>query len=180
MEDGARECLNETACLRLITFADSCCSVGGGRAAAEAWEAAFVELAHSNLSDVAAAAGLRLSFSAERSVADELARESYAEVSTVRARATPPSSKPRDGFQQHVVGLLSGQTEDGRGPCHGLLMCLLQGVSKIVHPGCCQLAVAPPVGLVRAGRFSLALSKRNGLRWGSQEEPWVMWSPVQS
>ena len=97
MEDGARECLNETACLRLITFADTSCmlNVGGGRAAAEAWEAAFVELAHSNLSDVAAAAGLRLSFSAERSVADELARESYRRRQH-GARAGHSSRPPRE------------------------------------------------------------------------------------
>ena len=56
----------------------------GCRAAAEAWEAAFVELARTQLSAMAANAGLRLSFSSERSVADELARESYADVSTVR------------------------------------------------------------------------------------------------
>ncbi len=56
----------------------------GCRAAAEAWEAAFVQLARTQLSAMAANAGLRLSFSSERSVADELARESYADVSTVR------------------------------------------------------------------------------------------------
>jgi len=55
------------------------------RAAAEAWEAAFVELARTQLASMAVNAGLRLSFSSERSVADELARESYADVSTVRS-----------------------------------------------------------------------------------------------
>ena len=60
-----------------------CKPVHGCRAAAEAWEAAFVELARTQLGAMAAAAGLRLSFSSERSVADELARESYADVSTV-------------------------------------------------------------------------------------------------
>ena len=44
----------------------------------------FVQLARTQLSAMAANAGLRLSFSSERSVADELARESYADVSTVR------------------------------------------------------------------------------------------------
>ena len=53
------------------------------RAAAEAWEAAFLDLAAGNLSAMATEAGLRLSFSAERSVADELARESTADVATV-------------------------------------------------------------------------------------------------
>ncbi|KAI3436838.1 hypothetical protein D9Q98_006248 [Chlorella vulgaris] len=53
------------------------------RPAALAWEAAFVELAGGRLSEMAAAAGLRLSFSAERSVQDELARESMADVPTV-------------------------------------------------------------------------------------------------
>jgi len=37
---------------------------------------------------MAADTGLRLSFSSERSVADELARESYADVSTVRCCLT--------------------------------------------------------------------------------------------
>lgn len=46
-----------------------------------------MELARGQLSTLAAGAGLRLSFSAERSVADELARESYADVSTVSACA---------------------------------------------------------------------------------------------
>lgn len=53
------------------------------REAAEAWEAAFIELARTKLTQMANEAGLRLSFSAERSVTDELARESYADVSTV-------------------------------------------------------------------------------------------------
>lgn len=43
-----------------------------------------MELARTQLAAMAAQAGLRLSFSSERSVADELARESYADVSTVR------------------------------------------------------------------------------------------------
>ena len=64
------------------------------RAAAEAWEAAFVELARTQLSVMAASAGLRLSFSSERSVADELARESYADVSTVHARSHPSPHVP--------------------------------------------------------------------------------------
>ena len=42
-----------------------------------------MELARTQLAAMAANAGLRLSFSSERSVADELARESYADVSTV-------------------------------------------------------------------------------------------------
>lgn len=46
------------------------------REAAMAWEAAFVRLAGGRLSEMAAGAGLRLSFSSERSVQDELARES--------------------------------------------------------------------------------------------------------
>lgn len=41
-----------------------------------AWEAAFVHLASTALTEMAEAAGLRLSFSTERSVQDELARES--------------------------------------------------------------------------------------------------------
>ena len=48
-----------------------------------------MELARTQLSVMAASAGLRLSFSSERSVADELARESYADVSTVRMRSRP-------------------------------------------------------------------------------------------
>jgi hypothetical protein len=65
------------------------------RAAVEAWEAAFIELAKTNLTSMAREAGLRLSFSAERSVADELARESYADVGTVRL---PPGSDSAGGF----------------------------------------------------------------------------------
>ena len=57
---------------------------GPCRVAAEAWEAAFLELAAGELSAMAGAAGLDLSFSAERSVQDELARESYADLGTVR------------------------------------------------------------------------------------------------
>ncbi|KAL4425014.1 hypothetical protein ABPG77_002899, partial [Micractinium sp. CCAP 211/92] len=55
------------------------------RDAALAWEAAFVGLAAGRLTEMAEAAGLRLSFSAERSVQDELARESASDVSTVLA-----------------------------------------------------------------------------------------------
>lgn len=46
------------------------------REAALAWEAAFVRLASTQLTAMAEGAGLRLSFSTERSVQDELARES--------------------------------------------------------------------------------------------------------
>lgn len=52
-------------------------------AAAEAWEAAFIELASGKLTEMAATAGLALSFSAQRSVEDELSRESYADAGTV-------------------------------------------------------------------------------------------------
>lgn len=48
-----------------------------------AWEAAFVELAAGRLTGMAAAAGLSLSFSTERSVQDELGRESSADAGTV-------------------------------------------------------------------------------------------------
>ena len=41
-----------------------------------AWEAAFVRLAAGKLTQLAQGTGLRLSFSTERSVQDELARES--------------------------------------------------------------------------------------------------------
>lgn len=51
--------------------------------AARAWEAALVSLARGRLSDMAAAANLSLSFSTERSVADELQRESAADVPSV-------------------------------------------------------------------------------------------------
>jgi len=53
------------------------------REAAEAWEAAFLRLAEGKLSKMARKAGLRLAFSSERSVADELARESTADAPTV-------------------------------------------------------------------------------------------------
>ncbi len=48
-----------------------------------AWEAAFVRLASGNLTAMCQAAGLRLSYSAERSVEDELSRESSTDASTV-------------------------------------------------------------------------------------------------
>lgn len=52
---------------------------------ATAWEAALVRLAGGRLSQMAASAGLRLSYSTERSVADELARESAADAPAVLA-----------------------------------------------------------------------------------------------
>ncbi|KAL4457923.1 hypothetical protein ABPG75_012788 [Micractinium tetrahymenae] len=55
------------------------------REAALAWEAAFVRLAAGRLAELAQGAGLRLSFSTERSVQDELARESASDVPTVLA-----------------------------------------------------------------------------------------------
>ncbi|KAF6262418.1 multidrug efflux transporter AcrB transmembrane domain-containing protein [Scenedesmus sp. NREL 46B-D3] len=51
--------------------------------AALAWEAAFLELAQGELSAMAAAANLSLAFQAERSVEDELKRESYTDASVV-------------------------------------------------------------------------------------------------
>ena len=48
-----------------------------------AWEAAFVRLAAGNLTAMCEAAGLRLSYSAERSVEDELSRESSTDARTV-------------------------------------------------------------------------------------------------
>lgn len=75
------------------------------RAAAEAWEQTFVELARTQLSAMSAAAGLRLSFSAERSVADELARESYADVGTVRQVFTPQFTQlPSHG--RRIMGVM--------------------------------------------------------------------------
>jgi len=58
-------------------------SILAGRASAMAWEAAFVRLASGNLTAMCQAAGLRLSYSAERSVEDELSRESSTDASTV-------------------------------------------------------------------------------------------------
>ncbi|KAL6768530.1 SSD3 [Auxenochlorella protothecoides x Auxenochlorella symbiontica] len=55
------------------------------RPAAEAWEAAFTTLAHTRLRSMAEEAGLRLSFSAQRSVADEISREGWADAWTVVA-----------------------------------------------------------------------------------------------
>ena len=48
-----------------------------------AWEAAFVRLASGHLTAMCQAAGLRLSYSAERSVEDELSRESSTDAGTV-------------------------------------------------------------------------------------------------
>ncbi|KAL4535608.1 hypothetical protein Ndes2526A_g06428 [Nannochloris sp. 'desiccata'] len=49
----------------------------------EAWEAAFLKLAQGKLTDLAKSKNLLLSFSAERSVEDELKRESNADAGTV-------------------------------------------------------------------------------------------------
>lgn len=49
----------------------------------EAWEAAFLDLAAGKLTEMAAVENLRLSYSAERSVQDELSRESGEDTSTV-------------------------------------------------------------------------------------------------
>ena len=62
----------------LTAFLGDACSE-----AALAWETAFVELASTRLTSMAAAANLTLSFSTERSVEDELQRESTADISTV-------------------------------------------------------------------------------------------------
>eukprot|EP00883_Tetradesmus_obliquus_P007421 jgi/Sobl393_1/18043/SZX70998.1 len=51
--------------------------------AALAWEAAFLQLAQGELRGMAAAANLSLAFQAERSVEDELKRESYTDASVV-------------------------------------------------------------------------------------------------
>ena len=48
-----------------------------------AWEKAFIELAQTRLQELAAEANLRLSFSSERSVEDELARETASDSVTV-------------------------------------------------------------------------------------------------
>eukprot|EP00775_Hariotina_reticulata_P001814 gene1814-2147_t len=55
----------------------------GNLAAALAWESAFIQLAKGPLSKMAAAANLSLAFQAERSVEDELKRESYTDASVV-------------------------------------------------------------------------------------------------
>jgi Niemann-Pick C1 protein len=56
------------------------------REAALAWEAAFVQLAATKLTNMAEGAGLRLSLSTERSVEDELARESTSGKPTKSSR----------------------------------------------------------------------------------------------
>lgn len=48
-----------------------------------AWEKAFIHLAQTRLQDLAAQANLKLSFSSERSVEDELARETASDSVTV-------------------------------------------------------------------------------------------------
>ena len=53
------------------------------RDAALAWEAAFLKLAATEVRVMAETAGLRVSFSTERSVQDELSRESSADAGTV-------------------------------------------------------------------------------------------------
>ena len=53
------------------------------RLAALAWEAGFLELARTRLTDMASAARLSLTFSAERSIRDEIDRETYTDMGTV-------------------------------------------------------------------------------------------------
>ena len=53
------------------------------RPAALAWEAAFLELARTQLTDMASASNLSLTFSAERSIRDEIDRETYTDMGTV-------------------------------------------------------------------------------------------------
>ena len=53
------------------------------RNAALAWEKAFIHLAQTRLQDLASQANLKLSFSSERSVEDELARETASDSVTV-------------------------------------------------------------------------------------------------
>eukprot|EP00798_Chlamydomonas_sp_ICE-L_P025324 gene25325-10979_t len=55
------------------------------RSQATAWEKAFIQLAKGKLADLASAANLSISFVAERSVQDELTRESFTDASTVAA-----------------------------------------------------------------------------------------------
>ena len=57
-----------------------------------AWETAFLELAGGELRDLLADQGLRLSFSAERSVQDELARESGAGGGSTQLPRAPVST----------------------------------------------------------------------------------------
>jgi hypothetical protein len=73
------------------------------REAALAWEAAFLKLAADELAPAVQAAGLALSFSTERSVADELRRESGADAPTVAL-----SYLVRRGLDGWVGGLRLG------------------------------------------------------------------------
>ena len=73
--------------------------MGGCREAAEAWEAAFVDLAKGRLLRKATGGGLRLSFSAERSVADELARVGTALLAFATSRHLPTESSAADSTQ---------------------------------------------------------------------------------
>ena len=107
------------------------------RAAAEAWEAAFVELARTTACRLwPPARGCRLSFSSERSVADELARESYADVSTVRMCSHPSPHMPL-----HPPGLLPDINEPPSGIQHTGQS---QGSAERVWP-CREPALASPL-----------------------------------
>lgn len=77
------------------------------REAALAWEAAFVQLASTRLAAMAEGAGLRLSFSTERSVQDELARESASGARSLNQLACVPVTRRRhecavDCFPAHL------------------------------------------------------------------------------
>ncbi len=93
-------CLRDASVLALVPGPLSCCCAliqtpcwalrlaavrpaPSCRPAALAWEAAFLELARTQLADMASAANLSLTFSAERSIRDEIDRETYTDMSTV-------------------------------------------------------------------------------------------------
>ena len=117
------------------------------RAAAEAWEGAFVELARTQLSAMAAAAGLRLSFSAERSVADELARESYADVGTVRRVFTPQFTQlPSHG--DRAMGVMNQIVQSAQG-IKGLACYMSQCMPTLAVSATSGILTAPPISVHR-------------------------------
>ena len=70
-------------CLHSVTIVTRGRCIDECRDAALAWETAFLQLAQTRLKDLAAEANLKLSFSSERSVEDELARETASDSATV-------------------------------------------------------------------------------------------------
>lgn len=110
---------------------------------AEAWEAAFLDLAAGKLTEMAASAGLQLSFSAQRSVQDELERESGADLATVAT-----SYLLMLVYVAVALGVIPRQAASLRGMLiHGRASLALGGVSIVAVAVASALGVCGWAGL---------------------------------